>query len=147
TSTASAMPSPTPPSLSGRRSANTPIDASSAHRSRSKPPARAVSSSRSSPKRPAQKERTPSRSAPWSSVRRKSISAVPGQAEDALGDDVALDLRGAGGDRERERVQVLAREHLRGQAGQVVAREAGAAEQAHAQLAHALEQLGVEELD
>ena len=61
-----------------------------------------------SAKRPSSSDAMPSRSATWSSERSRSIErGSRGQAEHALADDVALDLRRARRDRERERAQPL----------------------------------------
>ena len=131
---ASAQPNPSV------RSENTPVSASSSHIARSKP-----ARTRSMSKRPSQTLRIPSRSATWSSVRSKFTSprptALPRQAEHALADDVALDLRGAGRDRDRQRPQPLLDELV------VVDVERVAVEHPHRELAEPLARLGVRELD
>src|SRR5262245_8859702 len=147
TSTASAMPRPTPPCASDSRSENTPISASSRWRSRS---SGAFSSATMFSKayRSSQNERMPDCSACWSSVNWKSIvlPRLLRHAEDPLRDDVALHLRAAGRDGERERLQELDEDALDGQPADVVAREPRAAEQAQAQLVDALLQLREGEL-
>jgi hypothetical protein len=93
--------------------------------------------------RPSHTARMPSRSASWSSVRSKFMTRFPlpfaRQTEHALTDDVALDLRRARRDRQRQRAQPLF--HV-----EVVHVERAASEDPHRQLAEPVACLGVRNL-
>ena len=110
---------PSPPASSGSRNENTPASASSdqpARRCTTRSPSAARILSRG--KRPAHSRRMPSASATSSSESSKSMVSPPrplalGQAEDALGDDVALDLRRPRRDGAREAVHPGARRSRR----------------------------------
>ena len=121
------------------RSENTPAPASSSNIARSKPAAHAFacrSGPRAAPRcrraaRPGRRrDRGPS----------LAHRGSRGQAEHTLADDVALDLRRAGRDRERERPQALLDELV------VVDVQRVAVEHAQAQLAEPLARFGVREL-
>src|SRR3954469_19128240 len=103
-STTSSSVRPRPPLASGTSAPSTPISPSATHAAPLRPSAfsqaaRTTAGAHSF----ARRSRTASRNASWSSVNANSIRLLPGQAEDTLGDHVALDLVGARVDRARQR--------------------------------------------
>ena len=135
TRTASGRPRPTPPADSARHRLNTPASPSSRHPFLSTTCSEPSTARRvSSGNRPSQSRRTPSARSVWNSVSSKSMRrpllrrdarVVAGgfgghgrrrllrQAEDPFTHDVALNLRGARRDGERDPAQPVVDHHLR----------------------------------
>src|SRR5438270_13795133 len=82
-----------------------------------------------------------------SAVGRKFMSALPRKAEDALADDVALDLRGACSDRVGQRVDPLLDELPARQSADIGARERRSAEDTGGEVHQPLPGLGVTKLE
>ena len=95
----------------GSGGANTPIAAELAPQRRGRPHRACSAAARRASGSPRRRGSGAARrwSDGWSSVGSKSTLSAPRAGRAALADDVALDLRGAGGDRQRQGVEALAR--------------------------------------
>src|SRR5690606_31758356 len=98
-------------------------------------------------KRPSHSAAMPSASATWSSDSSKSTSALLRESEHPLADDVALDLRRARRDRQRQGVDPVAHEVLVGEVAQVARGEAHPVQEAMGEGAHPLAHLAVVQLE